>query len=177
MSWTIPLSRLLIGSSALLVWSAMAETLPAHPDPTPLAAGCTLSARATANGEDLLHGQWLVQFWAPEQAESTPSIRKGRLTLSAHPEYPGSVFGRFEYADAASPSQALVSGDLLAGSLNLDESWDGVNVDAVWQGETDAVDCAHRHPVLRGVRMPVNGRTPVAPAWRFRLEKLAEPAW
>jgi hypothetical protein len=125
--------------------------------------------RAAGQDSPSLVGRWRVQLWSVDQAETSPPNRMGWLKLSPHPEYGGSVLGRLELSDGHSTEQSLASGDLLAQTLNLDESFDGVNTDAMWEGAPAAVACSGAMPVLSGLRLPVTGRQKVPAPFRFRL--------
>jgi hypothetical protein len=120
-----------------------------------------------------LHGLWQLVLWteggSPDQPTST-----GTLRFERHPEYPDSVRGSLQRSTGqpvgSGAVQALVSGDAIEGVFNLDESADGVAMDAVWEGAP--ADCGRE---IRGIRRPAEGRTDTGPAMNFRLTKV--PGW
>ena len=107
---------------------------------------------------DQLSGLWQLSLWPERGSEAQPTSR-GTLQFRLHPEYPGSVYGQIQRSEAGRLLQTWVSGDLIDGSFNLDESADAVDIDAVWVGEPH--DCGH---TLRGKRLPAE-----------RLQNEAEP--
>lgn len=66
--------------------------------------------------------------------------------------------------------QALVSGDAIDSTFNPDESADGVNKNAVWEGAP--AECGRE---IRGVRRPVKGQAGAAALMNFLLKKA--PGW
>ena len=116
-----------------------------------------------------LSGEWRLTLWPLQGCNAQPADR-GTLQLERHPDYAGSVRGRLQRGEAAAPRTAVVSGDVVDGQFHLEESADGVTMDAVWSGEPS--DCAR---VLQGERRPAEGRPASEGVLRFRLEKL--PGW
>ncbi|AOW14887.1 hypothetical protein LPB72_12420 [Hydrogenophaga crassostreae] len=53
-----------------------------------------------------------------------------------------------------------MAGDVTGQGFHLEESADGVNIDAVWSGEVDPAGCGRE---IRGWRSVVEGRTTVEP--------------
>jgi hypothetical protein len=80
------------------------------------------------------------------------------------------VRGHIRRATAGNDVQAQVSGDVVDGEFNLDESADGVTMDAVWAGAPLA--CGQ---VIRGIRRPAEGSTSGQSSLYFRLDKA--PGW
>ena len=106
---------------------------------------------------------------SPHGSEAAPASN-GALLFERHPEYPGSVRGHLKRSTDGNDTQALVSGDVVDGEFNLDESADGVTMDAVWAGAP--LDCGL---TLRGIRRPAEGRLAGQPSLYFRLQKT--PGW
>jgi hypothetical protein len=112
-----------------------------------------------------LYGLWQISLW-PEGGNESAPVSTGALLFERHPEYPGSVRGNLKRSTAGNDQQALVSGDVLDGEFNLDESADGVNMDAVWVGQPQ--DCGQ---AIRGVRFPAEGRPASEVKLNFALRK------
>lgn len=119
-----------------------------------------------------LYGLWQLVLWPQTGgSEATPSST-GALLFERHPEYPGSVRGNLKRSTAGNDREALVSGDVASGEFNLDESADGVTMDAVWEGNVTASGCGQE---LRGIRRPAEGRATLEPVMNFVLTKA--PGW
>lgn len=134
------------------------------------AAACTQSAdMAPAQ----LYGLWQLVLWPQDGpgSEAAPAST-GALLFERHPEYPGSVRGSVKRSTPGNDRQALVSGDVTSGEFNLDESADGVTMDAVWEGNVTPSGCGQE---LRGIRRPAEGRTAGEPVMNFVLKKA--PGW
>lgn len=114
-----------------------------------------------------LSGEWQVRLWPEGGSEATPQVR-GTLRLEGHPEYPGSVRGTLQREGAS--TTALVSGDVVDGVFHLEESADGVSMDAVWSGTPEACGRA-----MRGMRRAAEGRPQAEPPLNFWLNKA--PGW
>ena len=83
------------------------------------AVACPANANLTAH--DLL-GRWRAEFTNGSSAS---------LVLERNPEWPGSIAGRIRREGR----EARVAGDLEAGAFTLEESADGMRIDAVWVGQ------------------------------------------
>lgn len=116
-----------------------------------------------------LSGEWQLTLWPLQGSDASP-VDRGTVWLERHPEFTGSVRGRLQRGQADAPRTAVVSGDVVDGQFHLEESADGVSMDAVWSGEP--ADCAR---VLQGERRPAEGRPGTEGVLRFRLEK--RPGW
>ena len=104
-----------------------------------------------------LLGRWQAQMEGQASAWT--------LQLQPHPELRESVRGQVQRTGAT----ALLSGDVDAGQLTLEESLDGKRISATWVGEVaglDAValpaalqayDCRYHRLALKGLR--ADGRT------------------
>jgi hypothetical protein len=120
-----------------------------------------------------LYGLWQLVLWTESGSPDRPTST-GTLRFERHPEYPGSVRGQLQRSANQAPGnsavQALVSGDAIDGGFNLDESADGVAMDAIWEGAP--ADCGRE---IRGLRRPAEGRDNGEPAMNFLLKKA--PGW
>lgn len=116
-----------------------------------------------------LYGLWQLTLWPDGGSESQP-VSSGAVLFERHPEYPGSVRGHLKRTAPGNDLQAQVSGDVVDGEFNLDESADGINMDAVWTGTPEA--CGR---TIRGDRRPAEGRPGSEPTLNFRLQKA--PGW
>jgi hypothetical protein len=116
-----------------------------------------------------LYGTWQLALWLPAGSESVPTST-GTVRFERHPEYTGSVRGHIQRTAAGAPGQALVSGDVIDGEFNLDESADGVTIDAVWVGVPQ--DCGQ---TIRGTRRTAEGQVRASELLQFLLRK--SPGW
>jgi hypothetical protein len=119
-----------------------------------------------------LYGLWQLVLWPQDGGSEAKPASTGALLFERHPEYPGSVRGNLKRTTPGNDRQALVSGDVTSGEFNLDESADGVTMDAVWEGHVTASGCGQE---LRGIRRPAEGRPAGEPAMNFVLRKA--PGW
>jgi hypothetical protein len=132
----------------------------------PPAAACAEPAHMTPAH---LYGLWQLTLWPLDGRETEPHSR-GAVLFERHPDYPGSVRGHIRRDTAGNDAQAQVSGDVVDGEFNLDESADGVTMEAVWAGAPLA--CGQ---VIRGIRRPAEGSATAQPSLYFRLDKA--PGW
>jgi hypothetical protein len=157
-AWHAFLRRCAGSLLAASLWAtASAQTAP-QPAATATTATTTAACPEAPAHSAQLHGLWQLSLWPERGSEAQPTSR-GTLQFQPHPEYPGSVRGQIQRSEAGHLLQAWVSGDLLDGDFNLDESADAVDIDAIWVGQ--ASDCGH---TLRGTRLPAE-----------RLQNEAEP--
>ncbi|MDO9147967.1 MAG: hypothetical protein Q7U52_09930 [Hydrogenophaga sp.] len=126
-------------------------------------------AEASAMTPAHLYGTWTLTLWRPEGSESAP-LSTGTLRFERHPDYPGSVRGHLQRTAAGGSVPALVSGDVIDGEFNLDESADGIAIDAVWAGVPQ--DCGQ---TLRGTRRPAERPGQALEPLQFLLRK--SPGW
>jgi hypothetical protein len=133
---------------------------------TPIAAACTAPAGFSTTQ---LYGLWQLVLWADGGSIDQPAST-GTLQFERHPEYPGSVRGKLQRSADGKALQALVSGDAIDGAFNLDESADGVNMDAVWEGAP--ANCGRE---IRGLRRAAEGTSNAEPVMSFLLKKA--PGW
>ncbi|WP_439521029.1 hypothetical protein [Hydrogenophaga sp.] len=118
-----------------------------------------------------LYGLWQLKLWPQNGQEAAPTST-GALLFERHPEYPGSVRGNLKRSTAGNDRTALVSGDVTQGEFNLDESADGIAMDAVWEGDVTPSGCGQE---LRGIRRPAQGSPSNDPVMNFVLKKA--PGW
>lgn len=120
-----------------------------------------------------LYGLWQLALWPQDGpgSEAAPAST-GALLFERHPEYPDSVRGHLKRSTPGNDRQAQVSGDVTSGEFNLDESADGVGMDAVWEGSVTPSGCGQE---LRGVRRAAEGRGSAEPVMNFVLKKV--PGW
>ncbi len=119
-----------------------------------------------------LYGLWQLVLWPQAGGSEAAPVSTGALLFERHPEYPGSVRGSLKRTTPGNDRQALVSGDVTSGEFNLDESADGVTMDAVWEGNVTASGCGQE---LRGIRRPAEGSQMNEPLMNFVLKKA--PGW
>lgn len=136
----------------------------APPSPAQTVAPCTAPADL-APAE--LYGLWQLRLW-PLGGQETAPTSTGALLFERHPEYPGSVRGNLQRTGEGNDRTAVVSGDVTNGEFNLDESADGVRMDAVWEGDVTPGGCGQE---LRGVRRPALGSPSRDTAMNFVLKK------
>ena len=118
-----------------------------------------------------LYGLWQLALWPQDGSEAAPAST-GALLFERHPEHPGSVRGHVKRSTPGNDRQAQASGDVTSGEFNLDESADGVNMDAVWEGSVTPSGCGQE---LRGLRRAAEGRSAAEPVMNFVLKKV--PGW
>jgi hypothetical protein len=148
--------------------AAIALVMSLHADAQTPAVACTAPAdMAPAQ----LYGLWQLVLWPQDGSEAAPAST-GALLFERHPEYPGSVRGHVKRSTPGNDRQAQVSGDVTSGEFNLDESADGVTMDAVWEGSVTPAGCGQE---LRGIRRSAEGRGSAEPPMNFMLKKV--PGW
>lgn len=116
-----------------------------------------------------LYGLWQLRLW-PEGEPEDRSSSEGAMLFERHPEFPSSVRGQLRRSATGNDLSALVSGDVEGGEFTLDESTDGVRIDAVWTGGIPPQACGRE---IRGVRQPAE--TTGGPVLNFVLRKV--PGW
>ncbi len=158
-----PVHTALIALAAAAAPGSFAQTAPATP------ATCTQPAdMAPAQ----LYGLWQLSLWPQAGGSESAPASTGAVLFERHPEYPGSVRGHLKRSATGNDRQAQVSGDVTQGEFNLDESADGVVMDAVWEGQVTPTGCAQE---LRGIRRPAQGSKTQDPVMNFVLRKA--PGW
>ncbi|MGE0351231.1 hypothetical protein [Hydrogenophaga sp.] len=152
-----------------LTCAALALPSAAQTSATP-APTCT---QPTDFAPQQLYGLWQLHLWPVEGGNDSAPNSTGALLFERHPEHPGSVRGSLKRSTPGNDRQAQVVGDVTnGGEFHLDESADGVTMDAVWEGEVTASGCGQE---LRGVRRPAEGRGSGEPLMQFVLKKA--PGW
>ena len=116
-----------------------------------------------------LYGRWTLTLGTPEKPEGT-----GTVVFERHPEYAGSVRGTFERNTDAGPYKALVAGDVTNQGFQLEESVDGVNIDAVWSGDVSLSSCGRE---IQGWRRVVEGHTSKEPEIELPFTLQKTPGW
>ncbi len=94
------------------------------------AAACPANASLTAR--DLL-GSWRAEF----PGSAGPGAH---LVLERNPDWPDSLAGRIR-REGSTGREARLAGDLEDGTFTLEESADGVRIDAVWVGQPVEGQC------------------------------------
>lgn len=127
---------------------------------------------AADTGHLHLQGRWLATLPAPAQSEGGAPAQQATpatavLQLGPHPELAQSVRGTVQRGAAT----VLVSGDVDAGDLTLEESVNGTNISATWIGQVVDGSCGKE---IRGTWNNANP-TPTAPSAPFVLRK--QPGW
>lgn len=155
-------SALVLALSSLALMGLMATARAQSPQ-TPRAASCPTATELRAQD---LHGLWRLILWPEGGSESDPAST-GAMLFGPHPEYPGSVRGRLRRSGPGADLEAEVAGDVGDdGEFNLDESADGVAMDAIWVGQP--MDCGRS---IRGLRRPAEARPDTGPALQFLLQR------
>lgn len=103
-----------------------------------------------------LYGLWRAEFAGLPQGAT--------LLFEKHPEWADSLSGAIN----RNGERARISADIEQGEFNLEESGDGVQVSAVWQGTVVAGSCGKE---IRGTWNSQSNRT----LYPFVLRKL--PGW
>jgi hypothetical protein len=149
-----------------LLLSALAAGSVAQTTPTASAPACPAAADLTPTD---LYGLWHLVLWPEGGSESAP-VSTGVLLFGPHPEYPGSVRGRLRRSGPGADLEAEVAGDVGDdGEFSLDESADGVTMDAVWTGQPG--ECGR---TVRGLRqLASSGRSASTPALQFLLRRIS----
>lgn len=117
-----------------------------------------------------LYGRWQLNTWPQSVPTPAPRVSSGTITFERHPEFPDSVRGRLQRQANDQAIEALVSGDVISGEFNLDESADGQRIDAVWTGDVTPAGCGRE---IRGVRLPAQDQA--GEPMNFVLTKV--PGW
>jgi hypothetical protein len=149
--------------------NSIAQMKPSPTAPTPRQA-CPAAQQLKA--EDL-HGQWTVQFTNPPRG--LPVL--ATLELQRHADYADSLAGTLLRDLSAAPGgqvaghspRAQVVGDLENGLLMLDESSNGTNLTASWDGKVLDGSCGK---IIQGVWKDLSSDAPPdAPDVPFTLRQ------
>ena len=164
-----PLSKIFLSLSLLLnLNTGFAQTKPQQPKP---AQACPSAQSIQAKD---LYGQWSVEFSAPPRG--LPA--KATLELKQHAEYTESLAGTLVRDLSAAPGgvvpghspRAQVVGDLEGVLLMLDESSNGINLTASWDGKVVDGSCGQ---TIQGVWKDLSSSAPDnAPDVPFTLRQI-----
>ena len=161
-AWPLACATWMTGLFGLFGPALADEATSAPPSPT---ARCTDAAPMPV---EQLVGLWQLTLWADQGSPETP-VSQGAVLFRPHPEYPGSVRGRLKRTGPGNDLQAVLSGDVVNGEFNLDESDDGVRMSATWVGTP--FNCGTR---LKGVREPAQAMQDTGTVLQFELRKARE---
>ena len=142
--WLTSLRWLAALATTLTGLPAAAQTLPTN-------SSTAVCPSPEAIAPSHLYGLWQLTLESPEAPTGD-----GELVFERHPEYPGSVRGTLSRQVAGRRVQAQVAGDVTDQGFQLEESADGVAIDALWSGEVVPASCGR---TIRGERRVVEGRT------------------
>lgn len=124
-----------------------------------LVAACCVSAQTAPDcppAKDIAPGQ-LVGLWRAEFAGATGAT----LLLEPHPRYAASLAGEVN----RNGERSRIAADLDEGEFTLEESADGVRIDAAWLGDVVEGSCGRE---IRGTWQA----TGATPARAFTLRRL-----
>jgi hypothetical protein len=104
--------------------------------------GASQSTSACPAAEDVTHqhlqGRWQAELQGAASTQASPGLpRQALLQLGPHPELAQSVRGTVQRGE----TRALVSGDVDAGDLTLEESINGTTISATWIGRVVDGSC------------------------------------
>ena len=130
---------------ALGVNGALAQTSPPTPGAITAAQPCPEPRQVRAPD---LYGQWQVSFSKPPRGLPAQAT----LQLERHAEFSESLAGQVKRDLSAAPGgqvaghspRAQLAGDIEAGQLMLDESSNGINLTASWDGQIVPGSCGKR---------------------------------
>ena len=108
-----------------------------------------VGAQSACPSIDELSPQHLYGLW---RAEFAGLAQGATLLLEKHPQWPDSFSGGANRAGV----QTRISGELESEDFSLEESVDGVDVSAVWQGNVQANSCGKE---IRGTWNSATNRT------------------
>ena len=163
-------ARLALGM-ALGLTLAGAQAQPGH---QPAGAAAAPTAPCPAAKQVLapqLYGQWLAVFDKPPRGLPAQAM----VQLERHVEFSDSLAGMVQRDLSAAPggkvaghaTRAQLAGDIEAGTLLLDESSNGINLTASWDGQIVEGSCGH---TIRGVWKDLSSAAPPdAPDVPFEL--------
>lgn len=117
-----------------------------------------------------LYGLWRLSLW-PQGGDEARPLSTGAMLFEQHPEYTDGVRGHLKRSAPGNDLNALVSGDIDdEGEFALDESADGVRIDAAWIGSLPPAACGQE---IRGMRHPASPAD--GPVLNFLLRRA--PGW
>ena len=153
-------ARLAVGA-ALVLTLAGAQ---AQPGQQPAGAAAAPAAPCPAAKQVLapqLYGQWLAVFDKPPRGLPAQAM----VQLERHAEFSDSLAGMVQRDLSAAPggkvaghaTRAQLAGDIEAGTLLLDESSNGINLTASWDGQIVEGSCGH---TIRGIWKDLSNEAP-----------------
>ena len=124
----------------------------------PLVAPCPAAKQVLA---PQLYGQWLAVFEKPPRGLPVQAL----VQLERHAEFSDSLAGMVQRDLRAAPggkvaghaTRAQLAGDLEAGTLLLDESSNGINLTASWDGQIVEGSCGH---TIKGLWKDLSNEAP-----------------
>ena len=155
-------SRLALGMALVLtVAGAQAQT---GQQPAAAGAAAAPAAPCPAAKQVLppqLYGQWLAVFDKPPRGLPAQAL----VQLERHAEFSDSLAGMVQRDLRAAPggkvaghaTRAQLAGDIEAGTLLLDESSNGINLTASWDGQIVEGSCGR---TIRGVWKDLSSEAP-----------------
>lgn len=167
-------ARLALGAALALTLTLTLTLTGAQAQPSQQPATATPAAPCPAAKQLLapqLYGQWLAVFDKPPRGLPTQAL----VQLERHPEFSDSLAGMVQRDLRSAPggrvaghaTRAQLAGDIEAGALLLDESSNGINLTASWDGQIVEGSCGHS---IRGVWKDLsNAALPDAPDVPFVL--------
>ena len=135
-------TRLALGATLTLTL-ALAQAQPGKPPAAAVpAAPCPAAKQMLA---PQLYGQWLAVFDKPPRGLPAQAL----VQLERHAEFSDSLAGMVQRDLSAAPggkvaghaTRAQLAGDMEAGTLLLDESSNGINLTASWDGQIVEGSC------------------------------------
>ena len=142
-----------LGAARLALSAALVLTLTgaqAQPGQQPTGAAAAPAAPCPSAKQVLapqLYGQWLAVFDKPPLGLPVQAL----VQLEQHAEFSDSLAGMVQRNLSAAPggkvsghaTRAQLAGDMDAGTLLLDESSNGINLTASWDGQIVEGSCGH----------------------------------
>lgn len=169
------LCRFRFGQGGASLLAAVAMALAGQPsaaqtpaDPLPSASDCpTVQTVQPAH----LFGLWQLTLGTAEKPEGA-----GQVVFESHPEFPGSVRGNLTLTAGVQGQAytAQVAGDATDQGFQLEESADGVTIDAVWSGDVVASACGRE---IQGWRRVTEGNSLQAPISEHPFLLKKTPGW
>ena len=168
-----------LGAARLALSAALVLTLTgaqAQPGQQPTGAAAAPAAPCPAAKQVLapqLYGQWLAVFDKPPRGLPVQAL----VLLEKHAEFSDSLAGMVQRDLRSAPggrvaghaSRAQLAGDIEAGTLLLDESSNGINLTASWDGQIVEGSCGR---TVKGVWKDLsNEALPDAPDVPFVLTR------
>ena len=153
-------ARLALGV-ALGLTLAGAQAQPVKPSAGAAAAAAAPCPAAKQVLAPQLYGQWLAVFDKPPRGLPAQAM----VQLERHAEFSDSLAGMVQRDLRTAPggkvpghaTRAQLAGDIEAGTLLLDESSNGINLTASWDGQIVEGSCGH---TIRGIWKDLSNEAP-----------------